>query len=151
MRRNCCSMERIGRASLFVLFFSSRRRHTRYIGDWSSDVCSSDLGLYLVLILITFFYIGILFVYGTPSAKPVLANAIGLVLYGGALLALGMWFSTFTKNQIIAGSIGLAALLLLYVLDWVTEYSNRTPRSVIAYMGFRTRCDSFAKCFLDCT
>src|SRR5437762_14076988 len=23
--------------------FSSRRRHTRYIGDWSSDVCSSDL------------------------------------------------------------------------------------------------------------
>src|SRR5437762_7352392 len=24
-------------------FFSSRRRHTIYIGDWSSDVCSSDL------------------------------------------------------------------------------------------------------------
>src|SRR5437764_491599 len=24
-------------------FFSSRRRHTTYIGDWSSDVCSSDL------------------------------------------------------------------------------------------------------------
>src|SRR5437763_3855068 len=28
---------------LSVFFFSSRRRHTRYIGDWSSDVCSSDL------------------------------------------------------------------------------------------------------------
>src|ERR1017187_902415 len=27
----------------FEFFFSSRRRHTRYIGDWSSDVCSSDL------------------------------------------------------------------------------------------------------------
>src|SRR5437879_13641604 len=26
-----------------MCFFSSRRRHTRYIGDWSSDVCSSDL------------------------------------------------------------------------------------------------------------
>src|SRR6266487_4845133 len=26
-------------------FFSSRRRHTRWTGDWSSDVCSSDLGL----------------------------------------------------------------------------------------------------------
>src|SRR5256885_11010599 len=26
-------------------FFSSRRRHTRLQGDWSSDVCSSDLGL----------------------------------------------------------------------------------------------------------
>src|SRR5437763_17177587 len=29
----------------FFFFFSSRRRHTRYIGDWSSDVCSSDLVL----------------------------------------------------------------------------------------------------------
>src|SRR3712207_8328782 len=29
---------------VFVFFFSSRRRHTRYWRDWSSDVCSSDLG-----------------------------------------------------------------------------------------------------------
>src|SRR6266487_7045448 len=27
----------------FCFFFSSRRRHTRWTGDWSSDVCSSDL------------------------------------------------------------------------------------------------------------
>src|SRR5690625_7438469 len=27
------------------IFFSSRRRHTRWPRDWSSDVCSSDLGL----------------------------------------------------------------------------------------------------------
>src|SRR5690606_40704031 len=27
-------------------FFSSRRRHTRFSRDWSSDVCSSDLGSY---------------------------------------------------------------------------------------------------------
>src|SRR5438045_9018859 len=27
----------------FVFFFSSRRRHTRCLSDWSSDVCSSDL------------------------------------------------------------------------------------------------------------
>src|SRR5262245_63573865 len=30
---------------LFFFFFSSRRRHTRCLSDWSSDVCSSDLGL----------------------------------------------------------------------------------------------------------
>src|SRR5690348_17873621 len=28
---------------LVLFFFSSRRRHTRWTGDWSSDVCSSDL------------------------------------------------------------------------------------------------------------
>src|SRR5205814_4571570 len=29
----------------YVFFFSSRRRHTRCLSDWSSDVCSSDLGV----------------------------------------------------------------------------------------------------------
>jgi len=28
---------------MIFFFFSSRRRHTRYWRDWSSDVCSSDL------------------------------------------------------------------------------------------------------------
>src|SRR5690606_40094514 len=28
---------------IFFFFFSSRRRHTRFSRDWSSDVCSSDL------------------------------------------------------------------------------------------------------------
>src|SRR5690606_41025521 len=33
-------------------FFSSRRRHTRFSRDWSSDVCSSDLPLLLVVIIV---------------------------------------------------------------------------------------------------
>ena len=32
-----------GRRIIKKIFFSSRRRHTRLQGDWSSDVCSSDL------------------------------------------------------------------------------------------------------------
>src|SRR5689334_23708039 len=37
---------------LFSFFFSSRRRHTRWNCDWSSDVCSSDLNSGLVPFLI---------------------------------------------------------------------------------------------------
>src|SRR3989454_10512018 len=33
----------ISHSTCFFFFFSSRRRHTRLQGDWSSDVCSSDL------------------------------------------------------------------------------------------------------------
>src|SRR3989454_3365260 len=33
------------RSQFGCFFFSSRRRHTRLQGDWSSDVCSSDLSL----------------------------------------------------------------------------------------------------------
>src|SRR6266487_4805988 len=53
---------RIERDPLGLFFFSSRRRHTRWTGDWSSDVCSSDLrgragavgavGTVLVLVLV---------------------------------------------------------------------------------------------------
>src|SRR5256885_9692315 len=41
MYRSCCAI-------LFCFFFSSRRRHTRLQGDWSSDVCSSDLAIAMV-------------------------------------------------------------------------------------------------------
>src|SRR5688500_20371998 len=39
---------------ILIFFFSSRRRHTRLQGDWSSDVCSSDLSLALELPLRAF-------------------------------------------------------------------------------------------------
>src|ERR1039458_7771276 len=37
-------VEVVAVAFCFFFFFSSRRRHTRCLSDWSSDVCSSDLG-----------------------------------------------------------------------------------------------------------
>src|SRR5207302_24010 len=44
----CSSIEKLcvtkGFVGRFLFFFSSRRRHTRFSRDWSSDVCSSDLG-----------------------------------------------------------------------------------------------------------
>src|SRR5689334_24940283 len=42
----CCRQGRLTTGdspSLYLFFFSSRRRHTRWNCDWSSDVCSSDL------------------------------------------------------------------------------------------------------------
>ena len=107
------------------------------------------LALYAVLIAVTFFYIGILFVYGNPNAKPLLAQILGLLLYGAALLALGMWFSTLTKNQIVAGVIAFAVFLLLFVLDWVTAYSTGTAGRVISYMSLTTHFDNFAKGVID--
>src|SRR5436189_4780380 len=71
---------------VFFFFFSSRRRHTRYIGDWSSDVYSSDLlGLgagaavaYVVVAQIAFGRGLIL-----PVTVPLIGLAVALV---GALL-----------------------------------------------------------------
>src|SRR5207248_7463942 len=61
---------------VFVFFFSSRRRHTRSYGDWSSDVCSSDLFLDLDLRGAR------PFVPGRPAAARVHAAGEGLVRVG---------------------------------------------------------------------
>ena len=107
------------------------------------------LSLFGVLVLLTFVYIGALFIYGNPSFKPILATALGYFLFGGALLSLGMWISTFTKNQIIAAGVSFAVLLLLYVLDWVSTYSFSTTGRVLAYIGATTHFDNFAKGVID--
>jgi len=52
--------------------------------------------------LISLLNIGFLFAYGSPDWKPLLAGYLGLILQAGALLALGAFISTLTKNQIIA-------------------------------------------------
>src|SRR5690606_40726299 len=67
--------------------FSSRRRHTRFSRDWSSDVCSSDLDL----------GVGILFPFlGAGGDRDIAMNSVApvwdgnetwLVLGGGGLLA----------------------------------------------------------------
>lgn len=105
--------------------------------------------LYSVLVALTFLYLGVLFIYGNPNARPLIAHALGLLLYGAALLALGMWFSTFTRNQIIAGSVSLAVFLLLYVLDWITAYSTSTAGRVMSSLALTTHFDSFAKGVID--
>jgi ABC-2 type transport system permease protein len=103
------------------------------------------LFLFVILEALTFLYFGVLFIYGNPNAKPLLANALGFLLFGAALLALGMWISTFTKNQIIAGAVGLAAFLLLYLLDWATAYSSGTVSQVMSYLSLTTHFDNFSK------
>lgn len=108
-----------------------------------------SLALYAALILITFMYIGVLFLYGNPNGKPLVANVLGLSLYGAALLALGMWISTFTKNQIVAGVVGMVVFLLLYILHWGEEVAGRTVGPVLSYAALSTHLDNFAKGVID--
>ena len=107
------------------------------------------LMLFGTMIVITFAYVGTLFIYGNPSAKPLIAQAVGLFLFGASLLALGMWISTFTKNQIIAAVVSFAAFLLIYVLNWVTAYSSGTVGKVLSYMALTTHFEGFAKGVVD--
>jgi ABC-2 type transport system permease protein len=103
------------------------------------------LALYGILVAITFLYIGVLFIYGNPSAKPLLSNAAGMLLYGAALLALGMWISTFTRNQIIAGVVSMVAFLVLYIFNWPSMFMDNKVVQIMASMAITTHIENFSK------
>jgi ABC-2 type transport system permease protein len=62
------------------------------------------MGMYLGLLVVTAVYMSILFVYGNPALKPLLSGYLGLVLFGGCFVAMGLFISSLTSNQMVAGA-----------------------------------------------
>src|SRR5215475_10179367 len=83
------------------------------LGKWLAAVL-----LYACLLLFTAVNFAFLFKYGQPDWKPLLIGYLGLVLQAGALLAIGTFISTLTKNQIIAGISTFCVLLGLWIIEW---------------------------------
>src|ERR1700732_2864703 len=69
------------------------------IGKWLAA-----LSLYAGMLLVAAVNFAVLFRYGKPVCKPLIIGYLGLLLQAGALLAIGTFISTLTKNQIIAGA-----------------------------------------------
>src|SRR5580692_4562449 len=83
------------------------------------------------------------------TTSPILVSYLGLVLQGAALLALGTFISTLTKNQIIAATGTFGLCLLIFVCGWVGEYNSETWARVLAYLSVSSHMDSFMKGTLD--
>src|SRR5512138_1733392 len=89
------------------------------IGKWLAALL-----LYACLLGISMLNFAWLFIYGNPDWKPVLTGFIGLLMQAGALLAIGAFISTTTKNQIIAGGVTFGVCLLLWVFEWVGSFET---------------------------
>ncbi len=114
------------------------------LGKWLAA-----LTLYACMLLFAALSFAFLFKYGNPDWKPLAIGYLGLLLQAGALLAIGTFISTLTKNQIIAGAATFGVCLLLWVLEWVSGYETATWAKVLAYMSVITHFESFAKGVLD--
>jgi ABC-2 type transport system permease protein len=114
------------------------------VGKWLAALL-----MYMCILGISALGMVVLFVYGSPDWKPLLVGYLGLILLGGALLALGTFISTTTKNQIIAGTATFAVCLLLWVFDWVSAYETSTWARALSYLSVVNHFDNFAKGVLD--
>jgi gliding motility-associated transport system permease protein len=107
------------------------------------------LALYGVMLAVTLIHIGLLFVYGHPEWKPILTAYIGVLLLGGCFLSVGLFISSLTKNQIVAGMTTFAVFLLFWIITWVGSFSGPTVDKLTQYLSIIDHLDDFTKGVLD--
>jgi ABC-2 type transport system permease protein len=103
------------------------------------------VALYAMMLGVTFIHIGILFYFGNPELKPILAGYLGLLLMGASFLSVGLLISSLTKNQIVAGMITFAVLLLLWTVNWMSESAGPWTQKILAALSITEHFDDFSK------
>jgi ABC-2 type transport system permease protein len=109
------------------------------------------MALYGAMLAVTLIHIGLLFVYGHPEWKPIVTTYIGLLLFGGCFVSLGLFISSLTKNQIVAGMVTFAVFLLLWIITWIGSFSGPTVDKITQYVSILDHLDDFGKGVLDTT
>ena len=100
-------------------------------------------------VLLTLFYVMLLFFYSDPDPWPVLSGYLGFLLYGSAALAIGLLASSLTVNQIVAAVVGFGIILLFTVIDRVSEILGGGIANVLEHISISTHFDAFARGVID--
>jgi len=107
------------------------------------------VGLYAGLLLVTMLPMAILFGLGQPEWKPVVSGYIGLLLVGACFLALGLFVSSTTSNQVVAGGVTFVVALMFWIISWMADGAGPTASAVLNYLSITQHFDDFAKGVID--
>jgi ABC-2 type transport system permease protein len=107
------------------------------------------LVLYVAMLAVTLVHMGFLFAFGNPEWRPVATGYLGLLLMGGCFLSLGLFVSSLTKNQIIAGMVTFAVFLMFWVINWIATFMDPTPQAVLNYLSITEHLNDFARGVID--
>ncbi len=105
----------------------------------------ASFSLFGVMVILSASYLTVLKVYGNPDLGPVLSGYLGLFLLGGGLLAVGLFASSLTENQIVAAVVSFGILLVL----WIIGASSDADNSILRYISIINHLDNFIKGVID--
>jgi ABC-2 type transport system permease protein len=111
----------------------------------------ASLFVLLAMLLLTGILSLLTFVYGNPELKPILIGYLGLFLMGAAFMAVGIFFSSVTENQIVAAVLTFGSLLLFWVLNWASYSAGGFWKEILNYVSFFQHFDDMTKGILDTT
>lgn len=109
------------------------------------------LTMYTIGIAILLVYAVILSFFGTVTWGIVIANVLALFLVGAAFIAVTIFISSLTENQVVAAVLGIIVLLVLYMLDVFATYLSSIPilPDVLNALSFYTRYYEFTVGLFD--
>jgi ABC-2 type transport system permease protein len=107
------------------------------------------IGFYAALLGVTMLNIAILFVFGNPEVMPVVTGYLGLFLLGSCLISLGLFISSTTKNQVVAGAATFVVALLLWIVSWLGSSFGPNTAAVLSYLSITEHFDDFSKGVID--
>lgn len=110
----------------------------------------ASLTLYAIMLVPTAAYLAFMYFHSDPMPpwRMMLAGYVGVLLFGGALLALGSFLSSLTENQIIAAILTFTAFLMLWVLNLGASASG-TAGAVLGYLSVIAHYEDFTKGVVD--
>ncbi len=111
----------------------------------------ASLFVLLAMLLLTGILSIFTFAYGNPELVPILNGYLGLFLMGAAFIAVGIFFSSLTENQIVAAILTFGTLLLFWILNWASYSAGGIWKGVLNYLSFIQHFDDMTRGILDTT
>jgi len=105
--------------------------------------------VFLAMIFSTFIYPALLVFLGEPELMPIITGYIGLILLGAAFIALGLFTSSLTENQIIAASLAFGILFVFWLMSYSVTLVSPSLGQVISYIAITEHLESLAKGVVD--
>lgn len=110
---------------------------TAPVRDWEVVLGKylASVVLFLVPIALTLVFPVILNRYGSPDIGPIIGGYVGLILFGATFLAVGLFASSLTQNQVIAAVVAVALLLALWFINSFAGSTRPPVSDVLNYLS----------------
>lgn len=110
----------------------------------------SAFTLFAGTLVMSFFFHIPLYLHGTPNVAKIFSLTLGTLLIGSAFIAIGLFVSALTENQLSSAIISIASLLGLVVLGLVSSsIPNDFVRTIVKWISVFDRFNSFSNGMLD--
>ncbi|HIX91266.1 MAG TPA: ABC-2 transporter permease [Firmicutes bacterium] len=91
-----------------------------------------------------------LYMYGEPNTAVLISSSIGILLIGAAFIAIGIFVSAMTENQLVAAVGTMGILIFLLLIGFLTSYiDSYVVRTVLNWISIYSRFGNFSYGILD--